>query len=191
MSSAGKGGRGAGPWIGGLLRHAWQDVRERIYMSVISAGYTGLSRAHVAMFRFESLDGQRPTRVAEQMNVTKQSVNDLLRDLERLGYVTLRADPKDSRARLIRFTRRGRQLDAVVRAEASAAEGELAEILGARHFAALRAALVKLSSHSIAAGGPVDGDAAVRRGRSVRSNAERHLSSVSNQAETRAAKPSG
>ncbi len=147
-SSAIRGGGDTGPWIGGLLRHAWQRVRERIYEGVRNAGYTDLSRAHVGMFRYESLDGQRPTQIAEQLNVTKQSVNDLLRDLERLGYIELQRDPQDKRGRLVRLTSKGRRLDACVRQEARAVEREFAETLGAKRFNVLREALVTLSAQN-------------------------------------------
>ncbi len=147
-SNALRGGGDAGPWIGGLLRHAWQRVRERIYVGVRQAGYTDLSRAHVGMFRYETLDGQRPTQIAEQMNVTKQSVNDLLRDLERLGYIELQLDPQDNRGRLVRLTSKGRGLDAAVRREARAVERDLADTLGAGRFKALREALLTLSAQA-------------------------------------------
>ena len=147
-SSAIRGGGDTGPWIGGLLRHAWQRVRERIYEGVRNAGYMDLSRAHVGMFRYESLDGQRPTQIAEQLNVTKQSVNDLLRDLERLGYIELQRDPQDKRGRLVRLTAKGRRLDAWVRQEARAVEREFAQTLGAKRFNVLREALVTLSAQN-------------------------------------------
>jgi len=133
-----------GPWIGSLLRHAWQRVRDRIYSGVVSAGYDDLTRAHVGLFRFESVEGRRPSQLADQMSITKQSVNDVLRDLERFGYLTLRPDPEDRRARLVALTPRGRRLDAVVRREARVAEHELADALGASRFNALRQCLLEL-----------------------------------------------
>lgn len=42
--------------------------------------------------------------------MSKQVVNHVLRDLERLGYVRLEADADDARARVVRFTARGRRL---------------------------------------------------------------------------------
>jgi len=66
------------PRTGGLLRLAWQRVRECIYAGVQSEGYDDLNRAHVALFRFEGLDGKRPTQLSEQMQITKQSIHDLL-----------------------------------------------------------------------------------------------------------------
>jgi DNA-binding MarR family transcriptional regulator len=144
MSSQSQNGGDTGPWIGSLLRHAWQRVRDRIYRGVVAAGYDDLTRAHVALFRFESIEGRRPSQLADQMSITKQSVNDLLRELERLGYLMLRTDPGDKRARLVRLSARGRRLDAFVRAEAKAAERELADALGAPRFNTLRQCLLDL-----------------------------------------------
>src|SRR5689334_20639480 len=99
------------PAIGGLLRLAWQRVRERIYEAVRREGYDDLNPAHLAMFRYEGLDGRRPVELADKMQITKQSVNDLLRHLEKRGYVELTQDPSDSRARLIHLTPNGKRLD--------------------------------------------------------------------------------
>jgi DNA-binding MarR family transcriptional regulator len=144
MSRRARLGGDTGPWIGSLLRHGWQRARERIYCGVITSGHRDLTRAHVGLFRFESMEGLRPSQLADQMSITKQSVNDLLRDLERLGYIVLRPDPDDKRARLVRLTARGRHLDAIVREQARAAEAELAETLGASRFNALRQCLLDL-----------------------------------------------
>lgn len=137
-----------GPHIGALLRMAWQRVRARIYSGVQHDGYSDLNPAHIALFRFETIDGRRPTQVAECMQITKQSVNDLIRDLERHGYAQYRPDPSDHRARLIHLTARGRRLQAATRKYAIAAEGELEEELGQERFGELRAILLKINKLS-------------------------------------------
>ncbi|HZP39411.1 MAG TPA: MarR family transcriptional regulator [Methylomirabilota bacterium] len=169
MSTRGRRARDTGPWIGSLLRHAWESVRRRIYQTVVAAGYADLTGAHVGLFRFESLEGSRPSRLAEQMSITKQSVNDLLRDLERRGYLVLRPDPSDRRARLVRLTARGRRLDAAVRAAAREAEREIRERLGEARFTALREALLDLRGPpgSSARPGKRAGARGPRGGRSV------------------------
>jgi len=53
------------------------------------------------------MDGE-PTDVAADVQISKQRMNDLLRDLERLGYLWLEPDPRDQRARIIRLTSRGK-----------------------------------------------------------------------------------
>lgn len=133
------------PRIGGLLRLAWQRIRERIYTGVRNDGYSDLNRAHVSLFRYEGLDGRRPTQLAESMRITKQSVNDLLRHLERCGYAECRPDPNDRRARLVCLTARGRRLEATVRKYARVAERELANELGQACFREFYRALVKIS----------------------------------------------
>ena len=123
--------------VGSLLRLAWERVRERIYEGVHGDGFNDLNPAHVALFRYEGLDGQRPTQLAERMQITKQSINDLIRHLEDCGYAAGQPDPTDKRARLIRLTTRGRRLEASVLKHATAAEEELKKRIGTRRFAAL------------------------------------------------------
>src|SRR4051794_40549710 len=96
--------------IGALLRFAIDDVRERIYEGVKDAGFTDVRPAHVTLFRWPGPDGLRPTELAAAVHISKQSVNDRLGELERMGYLTRERDPADSRARTIRLTERGRSL---------------------------------------------------------------------------------
>ena len=123
--------------IGSLLRVAWERVREHVYQGVCSDGFDDLNRAHVALFRYEGLEGQRPSQVADRMQITKQSVNDLLRHLENRGYVESEPDSNDKRARLIRLTARGRLLEASTWKHAGTAENRLKKHIGVKRFATL------------------------------------------------------
>jgi DNA-binding MarR family transcriptional regulator len=129
------------PHIGGLLRLAWEHVRRSIYEGVRQAGYSDLQPAHVALFRYPEIEGLRPTQLAEQANLTKQSINGVLRHLERTGYVELRPDPKDARARLITFTDRGREFMDLCWRLAEQAELEFAAVVGEHSFWELRSGL--------------------------------------------------
>lgn len=131
--------------IGALLRHAWQMVREQLYSGVCAEGFEDLSPAHIAIFRYEGIEGRRPKDLAEDLQITKQSVNDVLRHLERCGYIELRHDPADRRARQIGLTTRGRKLDAVVRAYARHAEKELERKVGKQEFQRFRDILVQIT----------------------------------------------
>lgn len=133
-----------GPYVGALLRLAWQRVRERIYSGIQSEGYSDLSAAHIGLFRYEGLDGRRPTELAQRMQITKQSVHDLLRHLERRGYAERKVDPDDKRSRLIYLTARGRKLEALARKYARLAERELAKQLGKKRFQEFRITLLKI-----------------------------------------------
>jgi DNA-binding MarR family transcriptional regulator len=133
------------PYVGALLRPCWQWVRDQIYAGVAAEGYDDLNAAHVALFRYPTLDRQRPSELAEQLQITRQSINDLLGHLERCGYVTRHADAADGRARVVRLTAKGRRLQAAITRHARAAEDHIAELLGPRRFSQLRDTLQELA----------------------------------------------
>jgi DNA-binding MarR family transcriptional regulator len=135
------------PFLGALMRHSWQWVWDQIVAGVLAAGYDDVTAAHIRMFRYPSLDGQRPTELADQLQITKQSVNDLLGHLERAGYITRQPEAADRRARVVRLTAKGQRLEQTIRDRAQAADQQIAELLGARVSTQLRDALEELSSH--------------------------------------------
>ncbi|HUJ65489.1 MAG TPA: MarR family transcriptional regulator [Acidimicrobiales bacterium] len=128
-----------------MLRVVWQWVRDQMYAGVVAAGYDDLNAAHVGLWRYPGLDGVRPSQLADQVGITKQSVNDLLGHLERHGYLGRVADSVDGRARVIRLTSKGRRLEETIYAEAQAAERRIAEALGPRRFAQLQTSLELLT----------------------------------------------
>ena len=134
-----------GPYLGALLRLGWQFVRDEIFSGVLAAGYDDLNPAHVGLFRYPTLDRQRPSELADQLQITRQSVNDLLGHLERCGYLTREADPADGRARVVQLTAKGRRLEKTINAESQSAELKIAEWLGPVPFSQLRAALEELA----------------------------------------------
>jgi len=96
--------------IGGLLRSAWTEVMDEIYAGLAAAGYSDLRPVHRPLIRDLLLGRQRPTELAASLGLSKQAVNDILREFERNGYITLEADPDDGRAKRIGVTERGRSL---------------------------------------------------------------------------------
>src|SRR3974390_2796303 len=139
--AASAGPEAGGPYVGAMMRVVWQWVREQLYAGVLAAGYGDLNPAPVAIFRYPSIDGLRPTALAEQLQITKQSVNDLLGHLEGHGYLTREPDPGDGRARVVRLTPEGRKLERAINDEAHEAELGIAARLGPARFAQLREGL--------------------------------------------------
>jgi DNA-binding MarR family transcriptional regulator len=133
------------PYLGAMLRVCWQWVREEIFLGVLAAGFDDVNRAHVGVFRYPTLDRKRPTEVADDLQITKQSVNGLLGHLEERGYLVRKPDPVDGRARVVRLTAKGRRLERTVNAHARAAEVKIAEMLGPRCFRELQHALDALA----------------------------------------------
>jgi len=65
--------------------------------------------SHTALFPFVELEGTRLTVLATRMGVSKQAAGQLVEELEQMGVLERVPDPADGRAKLVRFSRRGRR----------------------------------------------------------------------------------
>jgi len=90
--------------------------------------------AHAALYAHIALEGTRPSVLAERLSITPQAVAQLVRELETMGLVERVPDPRDGRARLVRFTAKGRQdiLDGF--AVFATIEADLRSAMGARSY---------------------------------------------------------
>src|SRR5262249_18368697 len=129
------------PYIGYSMRVVWLWVWELNVEAATRAGYDDVTPAHISLFRYPGLDGQRMMDIAQRMQITKQSVHELLGHLERLGYLTRETDPTNRRARLVRLTTKGHGLQEVIRRQAQASERQIADTLGRKRFDQLKHAL--------------------------------------------------
>ena len=124
--------------IGALLRVPGQAIHRRIVNELNAAGFDELRVPHMAVLQFPGPDGVRPSTLAERAGMSKQAMNQLLRSLEGLGYVTRSDAPDEGRARIIRLTRRGRAAYAKVSDILRAIEREWSTELGTGDFARLK-----------------------------------------------------
>ena len=86
------------PSIGALLRMPAQAVRVRLHASLIAAGFDDLHPAHLNVFQFPGPDGAQPSVLAERALMSRQAMNHVLGELERLGYLPREASSADRRA---------------------------------------------------------------------------------------------
>jgi DNA-binding MarR family transcriptional regulator len=93
-------------------------------------GFADIRPAHGRVFETVSGEGSRITDMAGAALLTKQAMQYLVDDLERLGYAERLADPADRRAKLVRLTPRGRQAVLVARDAIKLAEREWEARLG-------------------------------------------------------------
>jgi DNA-binding MarR family transcriptional regulator len=93
----------------------------------------------------ESIHSRRVTELAAWAGMTKQSMHELIGHLERTGYVRREPDPSDSRARLVRLTERGIELERDVVAASSRPHLRWLQQLGEPRFASLWSALEELT----------------------------------------------
>jgi DNA-binding MarR family transcriptional regulator len=133
------------PKIGALLRLPWEAVTHRLLQALHDNGFDDIDAPQLSVLLWPGPEGMRPSDLAARMRVTKQALNYLLGDLERLGYLERHPDPDDRRARRIRLTDRGRALVPVMRDAVSEVEREWADALGAERFDQLRELLWDLA----------------------------------------------
>jgi DNA-binding MarR family transcriptional regulator len=130
--------------IGALLRVPAQAVQRRIIKELNAAGFEELSLPHMAVLQFPGPDGVRPGMLAERAGMSKQAMNQLLRSLEALGYIVRSDAPDEGRARIIRFTKRGRAAYSEIYDILRDIEREWCAELGRKRFAQLKELLCRV-----------------------------------------------
>ncbi len=132
------------PLIGALLRIPWEAVQQHMLEQLHEHGFDDFDRAYFAVFRYPGPQGARPTDVAAQVGISKQALNYLLRELERLGYLEREPHPDDLRSKRIVLTQRGIAAVGVIRDAVAEVEAAWEQRLGPKRFALLRNLLLEL-----------------------------------------------
>src|SRR5438046_1116122 len=133
------------PLIGALLRIPWEAVQRHMLERLHERGFDDLDAAHLAVFQYPGPQGARPTELATRLRMSKQALNYLLGELERLGYLERRQDPDDLRSKRVVLTRRGTSAIHVIRDAVGEVETAWAEQLGAERLDELRNLLLELN----------------------------------------------
>jgi DNA-binding MarR family transcriptional regulator len=142
-------GEGPPPLIGALLRMPLDAVLDRMFGDLHAAGHTDLNAAHFPVLRWPGPDGRRPSDLAAENRMTRQAVNYLLGELERLGYLVRRPDPGDRRSKRVYLTDRGWAVARTIRGTVRDIEREWEHELGAERFTELRDLLAELNETAI------------------------------------------
>lgn len=132
------------PHLGVLLERARRLLIRAMLERFREAGYGDLRESHGPLFSFLPADGARVTELAERARITKQSMGELVTELESLGYVERTPDPRDGRAKLVTFTDRGRRAATIGVQAVAAQERAWTELLGAPRVADLRRTLEEI-----------------------------------------------
>ena len=134
----------ARPLIGLLLRLLYQHYSQDIEASLREAGFGDLRPPHSNVFPFVPPEGITVSELAELARVRKQTMAQAVDQLERMGYVERRPNPRDRRSRLVFLTERGASVKPVTHATAARVEERWAELTSPEELEALRASLLHL-----------------------------------------------
>lgn len=119
-----------GPSVGVLMFVAHRAMEQRIAGVVRAAGFSDATLAQGRLFARIGEGGTRLGDLAEMAQVTKQTASFLVDRLEAGGYVERVADPADGRARLVRISAKGREVQAVAAREEQSIYDEWEHHLG-------------------------------------------------------------
>src|SRR6266576_401130 len=118
----------ARPLIGLLLRLVYQHYSDDIHAALLDAGFGDIRPAHANVFPFVPSEGITVSELASLARVRKQTMAQAVDELERMGYVERRPNPRDRRSRLVYLTERGESVKPVTHATAAGVEERWAKL---------------------------------------------------------------
>jgi DNA-binding MarR family transcriptional regulator len=121
--------------VGSMLRTAWTELIDEVFDGLAAAGFDDLRPVHQSMLRDVLVSNLRPSELGARLGLSKQAANDLVREFEAKGYITLEPDPDDGRAKRIVATERGRQANEAAQAISNAVGRRWAELVGDQRYA--------------------------------------------------------
>jgi DNA-binding MarR family transcriptional regulator len=134
-----------------LLDVAFSEFDAEVMRRVSRTDYSDIRPAHGCVFGHVDPEGTRLTDLADRAHMTKQSVGEVVTDLQQRGYVERVPDPSDGRAKIIRLTARGHEAQALGWTVIDDIEREWAERFGTESIAALREALEAVTAERLGA----------------------------------------
>jgi len=132
------------PYIGALLRLAHQEGRRRMLQALAERGLDDINQAHFLVLQYPPPEGDRPSDLAKRHGVSKQAINHLLGQLEKLGYLERRRERGNGHAS-VHLTDRGWMVLESNVATMQRLEADWERQLGKRRFAELKWALRELT----------------------------------------------
>jgi DNA-binding MarR family transcriptional regulator len=118
-----------------MLRSAWTELIDEVFEQLVSAGFDDLRPVHRPILRDLLVSNLRPSELAARLGLSKQAANDLVREVEAKGYITLESDPDDGRAKRIVATDRGWQAGETAQQSSNAVGRRWAELVGHERYA--------------------------------------------------------
>jgi DNA-binding MarR family transcriptional regulator len=143
------------------LARVLRIYNRRLVDALHKRGFEDFSMAFPQLLSNLDTAGTRIGVLAARAGMTRQGAGQLLREIERCGYIERRTSPDDARATIVVFTPRGRRLLATVFELVEETEQEFAAVLPAGRFKVVREGLRVIADafDQIGAFGKSDADA--------------------------------
>ena len=122
--------------IGQLLVQLTRLFQNELFSRLVEAGLTDARVPHTHVTAYIKAEGSRLSELAAQARMTLPAMSELVDDLQRLGIVERRPDPRDGRAKLICLTDAGWEAMRIARRVIGEIEADYARRVGAEEFEA-------------------------------------------------------
>jgi DNA-binding MarR family transcriptional regulator len=122
--------------IGQLLVQLTRLFQTELFGRLVAAGLTDARVPHTHVTAYIKADGSRLTELAAEARMTLPAMSELVDDLQRLGVVERRPDPRDRRAKLICLTDAGWEAMRTARRVIADIEADYAHRVGPERFEA-------------------------------------------------------
>lgn len=131
--------------FGRLLQSAAASMNSAVFQKVTSQGHPQIRPSHVAMFVNLDVDGTHISVLAERAGISRQAMGVIVREVERLGYITTELDVADRRATIVQLTARGVEFCVLAIAVSDEWNASVATLLGAEQAELMRQQLRQIS----------------------------------------------
>jgi len=129
-----------------LLYVPQSDLQAQVASRLERMGFPALRSAHVQILSAISQEGVRISDLVSAVSLPKQTVGDLIDDLETMRMVERFPDPDHGVIKRVRLGPKGKVWAAEVRKVAAAAEARWATRMGTKKMKSLRALLEELAA---------------------------------------------
>jgi DNA-binding MarR family transcriptional regulator len=116
--------------LGQLLQRLASDFQQRTLVKCRERGHDRIRGSHFSIATCLDEGGQSLGELAARVGITQQATGKLLRDLEFGGYASSSTDARDKRARIIKLTGIGVELQRDLAAILDEIRGEYGDLLG-------------------------------------------------------------
>lgn len=126
-----------------LFMRAFYWADEGLQNALKKEGWPAITRAQSLVFVNIGEGVTRPSEIAAQVGVTRQAIHQTINEMVELGYLTLEADPKDRRAKVVVYTEKGERVGGTASQALREIETSLSSRIGTDRVGALRDALAQ------------------------------------------------
>jgi DNA-binding MarR family transcriptional regulator len=123
----------------------WEAVQRHMLEQLHARGFADFDAAYLNVFQYPGPQGARPSDLAARLRISKQALNHLLGQLEKLGYLERQPDPDDLRSKRVALTKRGNSAIRVIREAVAEIEASWAQQLGTKRVTQLRQLLLDVN----------------------------------------------